>query len=183
MVRVAVLVGSLGEDSYNRRVTDALVHLAPPDVSFDHSRLDDFPPYNQDHDGNQPAPVKPLKRRSRRLTEYCSSRPNITASYPVFLRTRSITRRDLTRKNAWAGKPASIIGVPVAAVGTATAQQHLRNILAYLDMPTLSQPEVFLQWKEDLIDEAGEIGPDSRDFMQSWTDRFLDWVRLLHAKR
>ena len=39
-----------------------------------------------------------------------------------------------------ADKPAGIIGVSVGAIGTAVAQQHLRNVLAYLDVPTLAKP-------------------------------------------
>ena len=70
-----------------------------------------------------------------------------------------------------------ILGVSVGAVGTAVAQQHLRTILAYLDMPTLGQPEAFIQAKEGLFDEAGNIGQASRGFVQSWMDRYVAWVK------
>src|SRR3546814_4043710 len=56
-------------------------------------------------------------------------------------------------QSAWAGKPAGVIGVSVGAIGTALAQQHLRNILAYLDCPTLGQPEAFVQQKEGLVED------------------------------
>ena len=36
-----------------------------------------------------------------------------------------------------------LIGMALGAPGTSMAQQHLRKILAYLDMPTLGQPEAF----------------------------------------
>ena len=61
-------------------------------------------------------------------------------------------------QSAWAGKPAGVIGVSVGAIGTALAQQHLRNVLAYLDVPTLGQPEAFIQNKEGLFDDNGHIG-------------------------
>ena len=57
-------------------------------------------------------------------------------------------------QSAWAGKPAGVIGISVGAIGTAVAQQHLRNVLAYLDMPTLGQPEVFLQNKPGFFDPS-----------------------------
>ena len=38
------------------------------------------------------------------------------------------------------------------------AQQHLRNNLAYLDVPVLGQPEAFIHADETLFDEAGNIG-------------------------
>ena len=40
-------------------------------------------------------------------------------------------------KNAWAGKPTGVIGVSIGVIGTAMAQLHLRNVLAYLDAPTM----------------------------------------------
>jgi chromate reductase len=84
-------------------------------------------------------------------------------------------------QSAWAGKPAGVLGVSVGAIGTALAQQHLRNVLAYLDMPTLGQPEAFVQNKPGLFAEDGSIGPDSREFMQKWVDRYCEFVQR-HAK-
>lgn len=80
-------------------------------------------------------------------------------------------------QNAFAGRPAAVIGISVGAIGTAIAQQHLRNVLAYLDAPTLGQPEVFLQFKESLFDTAGEIGQGTRAFLQGWMDRYVAWVQ------
>ena len=64
-------------------------------------------------------------------------------------------------QSAWAGKPAGVIGMSVGAIGTAMAQQHLRNVLAYLDVPTLGQPEAFIQNKEGLFDDKGHIAEGS----------------------
>ena len=79
--------------------------------------------------------------------------------------------------SAWAGKPAGVIGVSPGAIGTALAQQHLRNVLAYLDMPTMGQPEAFIQQKDGLYDASGAIGEGSREFLQGWMDRYVDWVQ------
>ena len=81
-------------------------------------------------------------------------------------------------QSAWAGKPAGVIGTSGGAVGTAIAQQDLRNVLAYLDMPTLNQPEAFIQFKEGLIDEKGHVTVDStRQFLQKWMDAYVAWVK------
>src|SRR5690606_11568771 len=79
--------------------------------------------------------------------------------------------------NSFAGRPAGVIGISVGQIGTALAQQHLRNTLAYLDVPTLGQPEVFLQHKEGFFDEAGAIADaDTRKFLQDWMDRFAAFI-------
>ena len=69
-----------------------------------------------------------------------------------------------------------MIGVSVGSTGTALAQQHLRNVLAYLDMPALAQPEVFLQWSEGLVTDGGQVGEKSRDFLDGWMKAFLKLV-------
>jgi chromate reductase, NAD(P)H dehydrogenase (quinone) len=78
--------------------------------------------------------------------------------------------------SVWAGKPAGVIGVSIGAPGTSMAQQHLRNVLAYLDMPTMNQPEAFLQASDGLMDDQGNVGPGSKAFVQAWMDRYGSWV-------
>ncbi|MFL6678841.1 MAG: NADPH-dependent FMN reductase, partial [Burkholderiaceae bacterium] len=58
--RIAVIVGSLRKESFNRQLADALPGLAP-DVEFTQLRIDDLPPYNQDDDGAPAESVKRLK--------------------------------------------------------------------------------------------------------------------------
>ena len=81
-------------------------------------------------------------------------------------------------QSAWAGKPAGIIGASIGAIGTAIAQQHLRNVLGYLDMPTMGQPEVFLKVDDKFFDGSGGVADaDSKKFLQSWMDKYVQWVK------
>lgn len=48
-------------------------------------------------------------------------------------------------------------------------------------MPTLNQPEMYIQWKDGLLDEQGQIGAASRDFAQRFVDAFVAWVRRFQA--
>jgi len=52
-------------------------------------------------------------------------------------------------------------------------------VLAYLDVPTLAQPEVFIHFKDDsLIDAEGRIGNEgTQKFLQDFVDRYATWVR------
>jgi len=80
-------------------------------------------------------------------------------------------------QNAWAKKPAGVLGASIGVIGTALAQQHLRNILAYLDMPTMGQPEAFIKVSDTFFDASGGIGPDSKKFLQGWMDAYVAWVK------
>ena len=177
---IAVVVGSLRRDSFNRKLATAIARLAPADLSFKQVKIDDLPLYNQDDDANPAQPVKRLKAEITAARGLVFVTPEYNRSLPGVLKNAIDHASRPYGKSAWAGKPAGVIGVSVGAVGTAVAQQHLRGVLAYLDVPTLGQPECFLQAKEGLFDASGGIGQDSRQFLQSWMDRYVAWVKA-HA--
>ncbi|EGF30508.1 NADPH-dependent FMN reductase [Oxalobacteraceae bacterium IMCC9480] len=175
--QIAVLVGSLRKDSHNRRMATAIARLAPPEFTFTQLEIGDLPPYNEDDDANQAAPVLRLKAAISSAQGLLFLTPEYNRSIPGVLKNAIDHASRPYGKSSFAGKPAGVLGVSLGAIGTAMAQQHLRNVLAYLDVPTLGQPEAFLQAKDGLFDEAGNIGPDSKQFLQAWMDKYVDWVK------
>jgi chromate reductase, NAD(P)H dehydrogenase (quinone) len=175
--RIGVVVGSLRKDSFNRSLANALAGLAPAGFSFEHLEIGDLPLYNQDDDVHQAESVKRLKNDIKAVAGLVFVTPEYNRSIPGVLKNALDHASRPYGESAWVGKPAGILGVSVGTIGTAMAQQHLRNILAYLDMPTLGQPEVFLQAGAGLFDESGGIGAGSREFLQSWMDRYVAWVQ------
>ncbi|WP_301102371.1 NAD(P)H-dependent oxidoreductase [Propionivibrio sp.] len=174
---IAVIVGSLRRDSFNRRLADAIVKLAPAEFSFSQVQIGDLPLYNQDDDATPPPSVKRLKAEITAAKGLLFVTAEYNRSIPGVLKNAIDHASRPYGQSAWAGKPAGVLGVSVGAIGSALAQQHLRNILAYLDVPTLGQPEAFIQAKEGLFDEAGNIGAESRKFLQGWMDRYVNWVK------
>ena len=174
--QIAVIVGSLRKDSFNRKLANALVKLAPSEFSFKQLEIGDLPLYNQDDDAQQAAPVKRLKAEIAAADGLLFVSPEYNRSIPGVLKNAIDHASRPYGQSAWAGKPAGVLGVSVGAIGTAVAQQHLRNVLAYLDVPTLGQPEAFIQAKDGLFDSAGNIGSDSKAFLQKWMDRYAAWI-------
>ena len=175
--KIAVIVGSLRRDSYNRKLAGALAKLGPPDFTFQELQIADLPHYCQDDDGTPTAAVKRFKSEIAASDGLLFVTPEYNRSVPGVLKNAIDLASRPYGQSAWAGKPAGVIGVSVGAIGTALSQQHLRNILAYLDVPTLGQPEAFIQAKDGLFDADGSIGPASRQFLQGWMDRYVAWVK------
>lgn len=175
--KIVVVVGSLRRESFNRKLAGAVVKLAPPEFSFETAEIAGLPLYNQDDDANQAAPVTDLKSQIRAAQGVIFVTAEYNRSIPGVLKNAIDHASRPYGQSAWDSKPAGILGVSVGAIGTATAQQHLRNVLAYLNMPTLGQPEAFIQVKEGLFDDAGDIGPGSRAFLQGWMDQYVAWVK------
>lgn len=177
---IAVVVGSLRKDSFNRQLATALARMAPEGFQFDPVEIDDLPLYNQDDDAHQAASVQRFKAAISASRGVLFVTPEYNRSIPGVLKNAIDHASRPYGKSVWAGKPTGVIGVSVGAIGTALAQQHLRNVLAYLDAPTMGQPEAFIQAKDGLFDADGNVGPDSREFLQGWMDRYVDWVEA-HA--
>lgn len=175
--QIAVIVGSLRRDSFNRKLASAVVKLAPAEFSFKQLQIGDLPLYNQDDDANPAETVKRLKNEIKGAHGLLFVTPEYNRSIPGVLKNAIDHASRPYGQSVWAGKPAGVLGVSVGATGTAMAQQHLRNMLAYLDVPTLGQPEAFIQMRDGLFDEAGNIGAGSKQFLQSWMEQYVAWVK------
>jgi chromate reductase len=179
---VAVVVGSLRKDSLNRTLADAVSKLAPQELELKRLQIDDLPLYSQDDDKSPHPSVRRLKSEIAASRALLFVTPEYNRSIPGVLKNAIDHASRPYGQNAWAGKPAAVIGASIGAPGAAMAQQHLRNVLAYLDVPTLAQPEVFIHVTEGLFDATGNIGnPATRDFLERWMDRYVTWVRRFAA--
>ena len=174
---IAVIVGSLRRESFNKKLATALTRLAPAEFKFDTLEIGDLPLYNQDDDANQAPQVLRLKSEIKAADGLLFVTAEYNRSIPGVLKNAIDHASRPYGQSAFAGKAAGVIGASVGTIGTALAQQHLRNVLAYLDMPTVGQPEIFLQMRDDLFDDAGDIANDvSRKMLRQWLERFARWV-------
>ena len=174
--RIAVIVGSLRKASFNRLFADALPALAP-DVEFTQLRIDDLPPYDQDDDGAPAESVRRLKGEIAAASGLIFVTPEYNRSFPGVLKNAIDHASRPYGQSAWKGKPASVAGVSIGAAGTSMAQQHLRNVLAYLDVPVLGQPEVFIQHKDGLFTGPGKLNESTEKFVKGWLDTYLAFVK------
>ena len=177
-LKIAVFVGSLRKDSFNRRLARAVGKLAPAGFEFNHIRIDDLPPYSQDFDGAYPAVASRLKKEVESADGLLFVTPEYNRSIPGVLKNAIDVASRPWGTNSFARKPGAVIGTSIGSTGTALAQQHLRNVLAYLDVPVLPQPEVFIHFKDELIADDGTINSDgSRKFLQGFVDSYVAWIR------
>ncbi|WP_397473360.1 NADPH-dependent FMN reductase [Pusillimonas sp.] len=175
--RVAILVGSLRRDSYNRQLAEALIAAGSGRFEFQRVRIDDLPLYNQDHDENQAEPVRRMKRQVREADGVIFVTPEYNRSIPGVLKNAIDHGSRPFDDSVWAGKPAGVMGASPGSMATALSQRDLRNVLASLDMPTLAQPEAYVLVKEGTFNNIGGVNEESvHVFMQDWLHRYAAWV-------
>ncbi|BBP00399.1 NADPH-dependent FMN reductase [Sulfuriferula nivalis] len=175
--QIAVVVGSLRQDSFNRKLASAIVKLAPSAFAFQQVQIGDLPLYNQDDDASPAETVQRFKAEIAAADGVLFVTPEYNRSIPGVLKNALDHGSRPYGQSVWAGKPAGVLGVSSGAIGTAMAQQHLRNIISYLDMPTMTQPEAYIHAREGLFDEVGNIGEGSKKLLQNWMDHYVAWVQ------
>lgn len=178
MKTIAFVVGSLREGSYNQLLAKAISQLLPADYTAVFADLSKLPLYNQDNDTNTPKEVLDFKQVIASADAVIFVTPEYNRSIPGVLKNAIDQGSRPYGSNVWQGKPAGVLGTSPGALGTALAQQHLRNILAFLDMAVVNQPEVYLQFKENTFDADGNITNDStKIYLQGWVNQFVEWVK------
>lgn len=175
--QLAVLVGSLRHHSLNRKLADALAMLGPSAFLFKQVRIGDLPLYNQDDDNQPSEPVQRLRSEIAAAQGLLFVTPEYNRSIPGVLKNAIDHASRPYGQNAFAGKPAGIIGASVGTIGTAAAQQHLRSVLGYLDVATMGQPEAFVHAVDGLFEDNGNFSETPRPFFQKWMDAYAAWVK------
>src|SRR5687767_2037823 len=156
-LRILGIAGSLRKDSFNRGVLRAAVELVPENAQIDIFELDGIPGFNQDEEGSPPQTVAELKQRIREADAILFVTPEYNYSIPGVLKNAIDWASRPYGDSAWAGKPAGIMGASIGAIATARAQYHLRQVMVFLDMHPLNQPEVMIGNCSDKFNGAGEL--------------------------
>ena len=155
-VNVAVVVGSNRRDSINRKLARALAKLADGKLTASFIQIDDLPMYNQDLENPLPASVSRFKAEIERADALLFVTPEHNRSIPAVLKNAIDWGTRPYGRNSWAGKPAAIIGTSPGAIGTAMAQQHLRQVMGDLGALVMGG-EAYITFKPELIDDTDSV--------------------------
>jgi chromate reductase len=174
---VGYLIGSLSAESINRRLATALAKLAPSELELVEIGIKDLPLYNRDLDEDYPAAARTLKESIESADAILFVTPEYNRSIPGALKNAIDWASRPYGKNSFAGKPSAVIGASTGKIGTALAQHNLDSILTYLDSPQLNQPEAFIEFPPDLVDENGSVTvPSTEKFLSQFLEAFAGWI-------
>ena len=111
---IGVIVGSLRRELYNRRLAQALIKLGPPEFEYIVIEIGDLPLYNQDQDSDPSPAARRLKSDIAACAGLMFVTPEYNRSIPGVLKNALDHASRPYGKNAWAGKPAGVLGVRAA---------------------------------------------------------------------
>ena len=179
---VAVLVGSLRKESFTRKVANTLIKLAPASLKLETVEIGGVSFYNQDLEPSPPPDWLALRDRLRAAEAVLFATPEYNRSVPGVLKNAIDVASRPKENNAFAGKPGAVISVSPGALSAFGANHHLRQMLVFLNVPTMQQPEAYIGGAGKLFDEQGNLTNDStRKFLKHFIDSFARWIEVIQG--
>jgi chromate reductase len=182
--KLAVIVGSNRRDSLNRGLAKALARLGADRFTAGFPRIDDLPLYNQDLEAELPAAVTRFKSEIEAADALLFVTPEHSRSIPAALKNAIDWGARPWGNNSWSGKPAAVTGTSPGAIGTAVAQQHLKQVLGALGVLVMGG-EAYITSKPGLVDSQDRITDEStRAFLKAFVDQLASFAgRLSQSTR
>jgi len=182
MKRIAVIVGSIRANSFSLQTAKALIAAAPKELSFEFEVLDiaQLPLYNQDYDAASPEAYTVFRSKVAGFDAVLFVTPEHNRSFPAALKNALDVGSRPWGKSIWAGKPTAVASISVGALGGFGANNNLKYILSYLDMPVMGQPELYLGSVMHVFDETGKVkDPALAGLFSTFMATFGSWVETL----
>jgi chromate reductase, NAD(P)H dehydrogenase (quinone) len=179
---VAVFVGSLRKESLTRKVASAVIKLAPTSLKFDVVEIGQLSFYNQDREATPPADWVAFRDKVRVAEALLFATPEYNRSVPGVLKNAIDVGSRPRENSVFNGKPGAVISVSPGALSGFGANHHLRQMLVFLNVPAMAQPEAYIGGANKLFDARGNLTNDStRDFLRNFAESFASWVEVILA--
>ncbi|HHT65437.1 MAG: NADPH-dependent FMN reductase [Caldicoprobacterales bacterium] len=184
MAKIAVLVGSLRRESFSRKIANNIVPLFPKEYEVEFVEIGSLPLYNQDYDENNNAPAEyaVFRNKMRDMDAVLFVTAEHNRSLPAVLKNALDVGSRPYGESIWDGKPAVVVSQSIGAISGFGANHHLRQVLTFLNMPVVQQPEAYLAHSPGLLDESGKINdPETVQFLQTVVDTFVELIKRYKA--
>jgi chromate reductase len=180
--KVGYLIGSLAKGSLNRKLANALVNLAPAELSMIEIPFKDLPLYSYDYDADFPPPARAFKDALAAVEALLFVTPEYNRSIPGGLKNAIDWASRPYGHNSFTRKPSAVIGTSPGPIGTALAQQSLRGVLGFCNSPQMNSIEAYIQFKPGLITDEGEVTDSStEEFLRDYMMQFHGFITRVYT--
>jgi len=175
--KIAVLVGSLRKESWNRKTANALITLAPDLLTLEIISIGDLPLYNEDLETTPPSQWIAFRKQLATFDAVLFVTPEYNRSVPAVLKNAIDVGSRPYGKSCWDGKPGAVVSVSTGNIGAFGANHHLRQSLVFLNVPAMAQPEAYIGGAAGLFDDQGTLTNEStRKLLTKFMDSFQLWI-------
>jgi len=180
---IAVIVGSLRKESFNRKAAMALAAVAPATLKFSIVEIGGLALFNEDLEANPPEAWLAFRKQIAAADAVLFVTPEYNRSFPGALKNALDVGSRPYGKSVWNGKPGAIVSVSVGGLGAFGANHHLRQSLMYLNVPTMAAPEAYIGQASKLFDASGLLSDaNTRELLTKFASAYAAWVEANVAR-
>jgi chromate reductase len=185
--KIAILVGSLRKDSFNRRIARSICAIRGDNLDCTMVEIGDLPLYNQDFDSlpEQPEQYVRFRDQIRPVDGVLFVSPEYNRGIPGVLKNAIDVGSRPYGHSVWNGKPTAIVTASPGSIGGFGSNHQIRQACVFLNMPVMAQPEAYLgHVTNDSFDADGCLkeGP-LKELVVKLAHSFHDWVDMIHRSR
>ncbi len=181
-IKVLTLIGGISSHSLNRRLFNGIEALGLSDFDFDSFDISKLPFFSQDLELDPPDIVLEFKDRIREAEAVLFITPEYNRSFPGVLKNSIDWGSRPYGQNLWDRKPAAVMGASIGTIGTFGAQHHLRQVLAYLNLSVMGQPEFYFNGSRSFNERGELVDEKTKQLLRAYFESFKSWIELLGEK-
>ena len=179
--RIAIVVGSLRQDSINRKVAKSICTFASKMLDCYIVDIGSLPLYNQDNEANPPNEVVAFRKQISKADGVLFCTPEYNRGIPGVLKNAIDVGSRPYGQSVWDKKPGAIVTASPGGIGGFGSNHQLRQVCVFLNMPIMQQPEAYLgQVTDQSFDAKGQLqdGPLKNTVLRL-AEAFAGWVDLI----
>lgn len=179
MKKAGLLIGSLRKDSWNRKIAQELIRMAPASLQLQIIEIGDLPFYNSDLDDFGPVPESWTAFRAdiAQLDAVLFISPEYNRSIPAVLKNAIDVGSRPYGHNVWNMKPGAVITTTPGGLGAFGANHILRQSMVFLNVPMMQQPEMYIGHVDAMFTAGGSLDPKNEPFLASFLTAFEEWIK------
>lgn len=181
--KIAIISGSIRHKGFSTRLAKVVAGLFPEGYETEFVEIDNLPLYNQDHDSEpQIAICGDFRQIMHDKDAVVFVTPEHNRSIPSALKNALDIGSRPYGQSVWNGKPALVISNSPGAIGGFGANHHLRQVLSFLNMPVVQQPEAYIGGIDKFLGENNQPTESNMAYLQSIVDTFVELIDRVYME-
>lgn len=175
--KISVLVGSLRKESFNRKIANELIRLAPKTLKMEIVEIGNLQLYNEDIDTNSPKEWTDFRDKIKNSDAILFVSPEYNRTIPGALKNAIDVGSRPAGKSVWKGKSGAVVTVSPGAPGGLASNHNIRQAVVFLDVPIMQQPEAYIGRVNELLLEDGKtVNEKTEKFLTDYMLAFEKWI-------
>lgn len=177
-MKVAIIVGSLRKESFNRKVANEMIRLAPENLELEIVEINDLTFFNEDIENDPPQSWKDFKNKISDSDAILFVSPEYNRTIPGVLKNAMEIAARPPKQSSFSGKPGAVVTVSPGAIGGLGANLTIRNAALSLNIPMMHQPEAFIGGiKDRLLEDGKTVNEKTEKFLSDFLVAFEKWIQ------